>query len=63
MLNISRALNAGQAQTYHAREFTSAEQNYRKQGDTGLCCINSGWRSSDRAAMIKRRWRRHQTAY
>jgi conjugative relaxase-like TrwC/TraI family protein len=34
MLNISRALNAGQAQTYHAREFTSAEQNYWKQGDS-----------------------------
>ena len=30
MLNISKALSASQAQTYHAREFTSAEQNYRQ---------------------------------
>ena len=36
MLTISKALNAGQAQTYHAREFTSAEQNYWKQGDPAL---------------------------
>ena len=34
MLTISKPLAAGQAQTYHAKEFTSAEQNYWKQGDT-----------------------------
>jgi conjugative relaxase-like TrwC/TraI family protein len=34
MLTISKPLNSGQAQTYHAKEFTSAEQNYWKQGDT-----------------------------
>ena len=34
MLTISKPLNPGQAQTYHAKEFTSAEQNYWKQGDT-----------------------------
>lgn len=31
MLTISKALNSGQAQTYHAAEFTSASQNYWKQ--------------------------------
>ncbi len=36
MLTISKPLNAGQAQTYHAKEFTSAEQNYWKQGDPAL---------------------------
>jgi len=36
MLTISKPLNSGQAQTYHAKEFTSAEQNYWKQGDTIL---------------------------
>ncbi len=34
MLTISKPLSSGQAQTYHAKEFTSAEQNYWKQGDT-----------------------------
>jgi conjugative relaxase-like TrwC/TraI family protein len=34
MLNISKPLSARQAQTYHAKEFTAAEQNYWKQGDT-----------------------------
>ena len=28
MLTISKALSAGQAQTYHSREFASEEQNY-----------------------------------
>ena len=28
MLTISKALSAGQAQTYHAREFSSERQNY-----------------------------------
>jgi conjugative relaxase-like TrwC/TraI family protein len=34
MLTISKSLSATQAQTYHAKEFTAAEQNYWKQGDT-----------------------------
>ena len=34
MLNISKPLSASQAQTYHAKEFTAAEQNYWKQGET-----------------------------
>jgi conjugative relaxase-like TrwC/TraI family protein len=33
MLTISKPLSASQAQTYHAKEFTSAEQNYWKQDD------------------------------
>jgi conjugative relaxase-like TrwC/TraI family protein len=33
MLTISKPLSATQAQTYHAKEFTAAEQNYWKQGD------------------------------
>ncbi|MGI4827394.1 MAG: relaxase domain-containing protein [Janthinobacterium lividum] len=36
MLTISKPLNAGQAQTYHAKEFTSPDQNYWKQGDVNL---------------------------
>ncbi len=36
MLTISKPLSSGQAQTYHAKEFMSAEQNYWKQGDTIL---------------------------
>jgi conjugative relaxase-like TrwC/TraI family protein len=36
MLNISKPLSASQAQTYHSREFTSAEQNYWKQDGTTL---------------------------
>jgi conjugative relaxase-like TrwC/TraI family protein len=34
MLNISKPLSASQAQTYHEKEFTAAEQNYWKQGHT-----------------------------
>ncbi|WP_213803170.1 MobF family relaxase [Granulicella sp. dw_53] len=34
MLNISKPLSASQARTYHAKEFTAAEENYWKQGDT-----------------------------
>ena len=30
MLTISKPISSGQAQTYHAKEFTSAEQNYWK---------------------------------
>lgn len=33
MLTLSKPLNAGQAQTYHAKEFTAAEQNYWKQSN------------------------------
>jgi conjugative relaxase-like TrwC/TraI family protein len=36
MLTISKPLSAAQAQTYHAQEFTSAEQNYWKQDDRTL---------------------------
>lgn len=36
MLTISKPLNSGQAQTYHTKEFTSAEQNYWKRGDAIL---------------------------
>ena len=36
MLTISRPLSTSQAQTYHAKEFTSAEQNYWKQDDRAL---------------------------
>ena len=36
MLTISKPLSSGQAQTYHAKEFTSTEQNYWQQGDTIL---------------------------
>ena len=36
MLTISKPISSGQAQTYHAKEFTSAEQNYWKQGDSIL---------------------------
>src|ERR1700730_11498116 len=36
MLTISKPLSSSQTQTYHAREFMSAEQNYWKQGDTIL---------------------------
>jgi conjugative relaxase-like TrwC/TraI family protein len=40
MLTISKTLSASQAQTYHAKEFAAAEQNYWKQGDT----IQGEWR-------------------
>ena len=40
MLTISKPLSATQAQTYHAKEFTAAEQNYWKQDDT----IPGEWR-------------------
>lgn len=36
MLTISKPLSSSQAQTYHAKEFTSAEQNYWKQNDRAL---------------------------
>ena len=36
MLTISKPSNAGQAQTYHAKEFTCPDQNYWKQGDVNL---------------------------
>lgn len=34
MLTISKPLSAGQAQTYHAKEFTAADQNYWKRGQS-----------------------------
>lgn len=40
MLTISRPLSSTQAQTYHAKEFTAAEQNYWQQQDT----IQGEWR-------------------
>src|SRR6201986_1691460 len=36
MLTLSKPLSASQAQSYHAKEFTSAEQNYWKQDDRAL---------------------------
>ncbi len=33
MMTIPKALSSGQAQTYHKLEYTSAAQNYYKQGD------------------------------
>ncbi len=35
MLTISKALSAGQARTYHAREFTSEKQNYWSRDQQG----------------------------
>jgi len=34
MLTISKPLSAGQAQTYHSREFTSPDQSYWSRGET-----------------------------
>ena len=34
MLTISKPLSAGQAQSYHAREFTSPDQSYWSRGET-----------------------------
>ena len=46
MLTISKPLSSGQAQTYHAKEFTSAEQNYWKLGDAFLENGKVGWQCS-----------------
>ena len=35
MLTISKSLSAGQARTYHAREFTSERQNYWSRDQQG----------------------------
>ena len=35
MLSISKPLSAGQARTYHAREFASNEQNYWSRDQQG----------------------------
>ena len=35
MLTISKSLSAGQARTYHAREFTSEQQNYWSRDQQG----------------------------
>jgi hypothetical protein len=48
MLTISKPLSATQAQTYHAKEFTAAEQNYWKQDDT----IQGEWHGSGRESWI-----------
>lgn len=42
MLTISKALSAGQAQTYHSREFTSEEQNYWSRDRS----VHSEWRGA-----------------
>jgi len=40
MLTISKPLSSAQAQTYHAKEFTAAEQNYWRQRNT----VEGEWR-------------------
>jgi hypothetical protein len=35
MLTISKSLSAGQARTYHAREFSSEKQNYWSRDQQG----------------------------
>jgi conjugative relaxase-like TrwC/TraI family protein len=42
MLTISKSLSAGQAQTYHSREFTSEKQNYWSRDPQ----VHSDWRGS-----------------
>src|SRR6202167_4664474 len=42
MLTISKSLSAGQARTYHAREFTSEQQNYWSRDQQG----HSEWQGS-----------------
>ncbi|MGA3050047.1 MAG: MobF family relaxase [Terracidiphilus sp.] len=42
MLTISKSLSAGQAQTYHSREFTSKKQNYWSREPQ----VRSEWRGS-----------------
>jgi conjugative relaxase-like TrwC/TraI family protein len=42
MLTISKSLSAGQAQTYHSREFTSEKQNYWSRDPQ----VHSEWRGS-----------------
>src|SRR5271168_2430306 len=42
MLTISKSLSAGQARTYHAREFTSERQNYWSRDQQG----HSEWQGS-----------------
>jgi conjugative relaxase-like TrwC/TraI family protein len=42
MLTISKSLSAGQAQTYHSREFTSQKQNYWSRDPQ----VHSEWRGS-----------------
>ncbi|RRA50461.1 MobF family relaxase [Acidipila sp. EB88] len=47
MLNISKALEAGQAQTYHQKEFASAEANYWAKGAPAY----QGWQGALAAEM------------
>ena len=47
MLTISKPLSAGQAQTYHQKEFTAKEQNYWSQqgviaGHAPMSCFVAG---------------------
>src|ERR1700722_17528740 len=42
MLTISKSLSAGQARTYHSREFTSEKQNYWSRDQQA----HSEWRGS-----------------
>src|ERR1700733_9366815 len=50
MLTISKSLSAGQAQTYHAREFTSERQNYWSRDQQG----HSEWQGS-----LAKKWGLH----
>jgi conjugative relaxase-like TrwC/TraI family protein len=50
MLTISKPLSAGQAQTYHAREFVSQEQNYWSRDQQG----HSEWQGT-----LARQWGLH----
>ena len=34
MMTMSKALSAGQAQTYYQKEYTSAKENYYSEGET-----------------------------
>jgi hypothetical protein len=49
MLTISKALSAGQAQTYHSREFASEQQNYwsrdRQAYSEWRGSLAAGWES------------------
>jgi hypothetical protein len=42
MLSISKPLSAGQARTYHAREFASSEQNYWSRDQQGIASGRAG---------------------
>src|SRR5471032_1847431 len=46
MLTISKSLSAGQARTYHAREFTSERQNYWSRDRQGSLAKEWGLRGN-----------------